>query len=79
MLMPLNSLDFSLSMMLIFPFAITGLVKILKKYDKEKWGPYPSSLHSKCLLYQLVKQCEAILTRSYHQDGKEVINSETSL
>jgi fucose permease len=61
---------FSLSTMLMFPFAITGLVKILKKYDKRSGvlicltfiqyvllQPFFTS----DILYQIVKESKAML------------------
>jgi hypothetical protein len=85
--------DFSLSMMLMFPFAIAGLVKILKKYDKRTGAlirlPFIQNVllqpfFTTDLLYQLVKECEAMLDQLLpsnkpsvsNDDGKEDINTE---
>jgi hypothetical protein len=57
-------------MMLIFPFAITEPVNILKKYDKRTWALIRLSViqnvllqpfFSTDLLYQLLEECEAML------------------
>jgi hypothetical protein len=43
----------------MFPFAIIGLVKILKKYDKRTGA---IQLNTE-LLYHLVEECEAMLNQ----------------
>jgi hypothetical protein len=54
----------------MFPFAITGLVKILKKYDKIPGTliclPFIQNVllepfFTTDILYQVVKECEAML------------------
>ena len=80
---PINSFYFSLSIMLMLPFAITGLVKILKKYEK-RTGPLirlpsfkmccsglSSTLTSCTSLWRSARPCS---TNSYHIEQTIRIN-----
>ncbi|KAK1652829.1 hypothetical protein QYE76_070634 [Lolium multiflorum] len=75
---------------------VTGLVEILKKYDKRPGAliclPFIQNVllepfFTTDILYQIVKECEAMLDQLLplnkpfvsNEDGKEYISTETSL
>jgi hypothetical protein len=71
--------------MLMFPFAIAGLVKILKKYDKRTGAlirlPFIQNVllqpfFTTDLLYQLVKECEAMLDQLLPSNKLSVSNED---
>jgi hypothetical protein len=69
----------------MFPFAITGLVEILKKYDKRPGAliclPFIQNVllepfFTTDILYQIVKECEAMLDQLLPLNKPSVSNED---